>query len=419
MRHVIWIGRRRSGDKRIELYGQSRQIAVMKFVRILPLIGTALMAVCPVSAESRVWTNKDGKTLTASLFDADQHKVVLKQDGTGRQFQVPLSQLTAEDVGVVKAWLATKAQTEKASRPGGLNAPWPSLVLADVTPEIEVVEENAEKKQYVYRSPRYEYVSDAKLGANVVKRFAVLFEATNEFVSQLPLGMEKAHQEKRHLIMLYETQNDYLKHGGIPKSAGVYKSRGDVILVPLTSLGVIESAGGYRVDYGASNQTLSHEIAHQLTDLVYYCPGSVGWFTEGLAEYIAATPYRSGKFNLRTNQAAVKDFVAGYGKDNQGGRALGTQIHVRDFKSYLLMDYSDFFANANFNYGVALLLTYYFFHFDGKGDAANIKAYLKAIKEGKTGESALEVLRAGRTYEQLAKDISTAWRARGITIQFN
>jgi len=36
-----------------------------------------------------------------------------------------------------------------------------------------------------------------------------------------------------------------------------------------------------------------------VTDREYYAPSARGWFSEGMAEYIAVTPYRSGKFSVK------------------------------------------------------------------------------------------------------------------------
>ena len=56
-------------------------------------------------------------------------------------------------------------------------------------------------------------------------------------------------------------------------------------MVPLESLGVRTLGSGYTLDRGKSNNTLPHELIHQLTPPPYFRHGSVGWFIEGIAEY--------------------------------------------------------------------------------------------------------------------------------------
>ena len=82
----------------------------------------------------------------------------------------------------------------------------------------------------------------------------------------------------------------------------------------------------------------------------------------------------------------------------------------------MMKSYESFIQNANFNYGVGLLLTYYFFHMED--DRSNIVAFLKALKEGKSGQEAVDVLLNGRTYDDLEEQVSKAWKSRGIKISF-
>lgn len=375
------------------------------------------------AAQFRTWTNNDGKEIEAEMVRATDAEVVLKMKEGGRSYTVPLAMLSEADVAHVKKTLAAGAGSN--GNEGEINLgfenwseEWPKLISGEVSPEVDVVEENEEARRFVYRSPRYEYVCDVKLTKNVVKRFAVLFEATNDFVRALPLSMAKARQEKRHQILLFETEQSYLRAGGPPGSAGVYIGGKDVIMVPLTSLGVIKGAGGYRVDYDEGNKTLPHEILHQLTDQAYFAPGSMGWFTEGLAEYVAVTPYRSGKFVVRGNQSAIEEYVTAYGEDKKGGRALGKEIRVPELRSFMLQDYASFTGNANFNYGVGLLVTYYFCHWDGDGDGARLKEFLKGLKRGERGDDALKLLLDGRSWDEMEEEIAKAWRSRGVTLNF-
>ena len=370
----------------------------------------------------RTWTNSEGKKIEAEMLGANDTEVRLKMKSNGKEYKVPLNSLSAADQAYIKAEMAKPKDDDGPARlPMGFenwDDDWPKLISGTVSPEIEIAEEDEAGKRFVYRSPRYEYVCDVKLTKNVVKRFAVLFESTNDYVRELPLSMAKARQDKRHKILLFETQQSYMRNGCVPGSAGVYIPSKDVIMVPLTSLGVIKGAGGYRVDYDKGNKTLPHEILHQLTDTPYFAPGSMGWFTEGLAEYVAVTPYRSGKFMVRGNQSAIEEYVSGYGEKGKGGRALGKDIKVPDLQRFMMQSYASFSANGNFNYGIGLLVTYYYCHWDGDGDAKRLQNFLKALKQGKRGDDALKVLLDGRSWDEMEEEIAKAWRSRGIKLNF-
>ena len=196
----------------------------------------------------------------------------------------------------------------------------------------------------------------------------------------------------------------------------------------MTSLGLKKLGSRFTLDRDKQNNTLPHEITHMFTDPCYFSVGARGWFSEGLAEYIAVTPYRGGNYSVKGNRSDLVEYVTGFGKDGSGGRALlainnsskkKEFIHVGPIKQFFLMGYDHFTANGNHNYGVAALLTYYFFHLEGKEDRTNITNFMKALQSGKTGEEALKALLNGRSYEELEEDIQKAWRTRGVKLKFS
>ena len=309
-----------------------------------------------------------------------------------------------------------------ATIPANFDDDWPKLVKSPDDIQVSLVEENEEERKYVYHSDHYEFICDVPLKPHLVQRFAVLFEGTREFCRQLPISTKKAHlqgQTHRNKILLFESKQTYVANGAPPSSAGVYMPGRDIVMVPLTSIGVRKVGSSYSVDYDGSNKTLPHELVHQLTDSFYYQHGARGWFSEGLAEYVAVTPYRSGKFILGKTVNAAEDYAVKFGRKGNGGRALGEEINAPSLKNFMLQPYSSFAgSNANFNYGLGLLITTYFFEMEGKGDRVAITAFLKALRKGKQGEEALAALRQGRTFDELAKDISKGWKSKGVKIHF-
>ena len=87
-----------------------------------------------------------------------------------------------------------------------------------------------------------------------------------------------------------------------------------------------------------------NELTHQLCDVEYFSSGSVGWFSEGLADYIATTPYRSGKFMVRSNLDEIRDYVTAYGEKGRGGRALGEEIEAPDLKGVYAAAIPEFYS---------------------------------------------------------------------------
>lgn len=418
---------------------------MLNYIKIL--CTTAVIgALLADDVHGRVFTDIQGRKIEAEIVSLDGDRVMIKLQQTGKTAEVQIDVLSKGDRDYVMQWMkdknasatVQKAHSHEHSQIGinshtsrlmtqydlkeNYDAKWPRLVSTDIGIDINVMSEDENKREFVYHSPNYEFVCDVKLTKNVIKKFAVMFEATREYCRLLPISTMKAHVpggEFRHKILLFENEDTYLQNGGMPGSAGVFVSRGGngVVMVPLTSLGVIKGKAGYRYDYDKSNKTLTHEIAHQLTDIEYISsPGSSGWFSEGLAEYVAVTPYRSGKFMAGSILDEIRDYVTAYGEKGRGGRALGDKFEAPDLEKYMLQSYESFTQDANFNYGLGLLMTYYIFHMED--DRANAVAFLKALKMGKRGQEAVDALLNGRSYEQLEEQITKAWKPRGVKISF-
>jgi hypothetical protein len=121
---------------------------------------------------------------------------------------------------------------------------------------------------------------------------------------------------------------------------------------------------------------------------------------------------------VKANSKPIIEYATAYGKGGTGGRAIGKEINLGPLKNFMLQSYASFVANAQINYACGMLISNYFFHMDRKEDAARIKTFLAALREGKHGEEALEVLLDGQTWAELEKDIAKAYSGKGIKFTF-
>ena len=395
----------------------------MKHVALLALLTTLAAAVAPYP--ERVWTDELGRATRATLLKVEgQNVVLLLPDGREAPFRIAkLSKIDQAFIEKFQTDLAEKKPEppeNKASLEGNFSRPWPERVTFEGDPEIKTVSENAEAKEFIYESASYRYTCDVRLSQTVVKAFAVMFEATYKFVRDLPLALDGGPRgDEKNQILLFEKESSYIEAGGPPGSGGVFIGGKNIVMVPLTSLGVRPVGSGYMLDRDKSSETLPHELAHQLTPYSYFAPGARGWFSEGIAEYIANTPYRAGSFNVKSNFAPFVKYVTDYGEKGTGGRALGTEIELGSLEKYMLIEYSSFTAsNSKINYGCALLITNYFLHLDRAGDGKQLKEFLKALRAGKVGQDAIDVLLDGRTYQQMEKEIQKAYSRKGVDLTF-
>lgn len=409
-------------------------------LRKLPLLAAAAV-IASVPVWARTWTDKDGKKIEASLVDSTDKDVTIQMEDSGKIVTLPLTRLCKEDLeflgkSVPEETAPVKpvvpapkkemppqppAGKDTSKEPVNFDAPWPQSVRFDEDPQIQTVSEDKEKNRFVYESAHYRFVCNVRLSITVVKGFAVMFESTYQYCRALPLAITGGQlTDGKFQILLFETKEEYIEAGGPPTSAGVFMGGRGIVMVPLTSLGVRKVGSGYMVDHSKENGTLIHELTHQLTPEPYYSKGCLGWFTEGLAEYTNATPYRAGLFKVKSNFDDIVAYATAYGKEDTHGRALGDKIKAPALQDFFMMSYSQFAGSrANFNYGFGLLLTTYFLHLDGNGDAARTKKFLQALRDGKKGQAAVDVLLDGRSYKQMEEDISKAWKKKRVDIEFS
>ena len=265
-------------------------------------IKTISLALCLLAnaslLDARIFTNKQGQEVDASVEKVDGEKVTLVLKKNGKSYDITLDSLSEADREYLVEWKkGEKGGKQEAVVKENFDAPWPDRISIDLDIEIKVIEEDVAKKSFVYHSPNYEFVSDVRLTKNVIKKFAVLFEATREYCRLLPIATMKAHvpgEQFRHKILLFETRAAYVRNGGPPESGGVFISRRaegrGVVMVPFDSLGLKKLGSSYSYDYKGKNKVLPHEITHQLTDSEYFQVGARGWFSEGLSDYVAVTP---------------------------------------------------------------------------------------------------------------------------------
>lgn len=388
--------------------------------------GVAMVVVICSVSQAREWTDIDDRKVEASYVSHDENGVTMRLPD-GREAVVPLERLSKADLEYLENRPSPDDETDEPGSGDELNwdDEWPNLIRGESTIEIEIEKEDAEADRYMYTSENYRFVCDVRLSKSVVSNFARMFEATHLLCRSLPLALSGGLKtDGKYEILLFETKEAYVRAGGPPSSAGVFISGPgkNTVMVPLTSLGVKKVGSGYMRDRDADDATLVHELIHQLTPSSYFQVGARGWFTEGIAEYGANSPYRSGIFKIRTNQDEIQEAVTGYGEDGKGGRALGEEIKAPRLKDFMLMDYGNFTgSNPMFNYGFSTLLVTYFCHYDGDGDGARLKAFLKAMRDPATRrnpEPAFKALRGERTWQELEEDVTAGWRRKGVKIEF-
>lgn len=110
----------------------------------------------------------------------------------------------------------------------------------------------------------------------------------------------------------------------------------------------------------------------------------------------------------------------------RGARQMGDSVRFGMLKlaELLAMDEKAWAAGqktpaANENEASALLLTYYLQQLDRSGDAAGLTAFMRALEKGMSLKRAVsEFILAGRSTEDLERELGLAFEGAGIGLQF-
>ncbi len=370
----------------------------------------------------RTWTDVQQRKMEAALERVDGDKAALK-GRDGREVIVPLGSLSEPD----RRWIAEQSKPAAAGGEniGSPNPPaetdWPRTVGLNSTPVVQTIREDAAKKEFIYESEHYEFVCDSMLGANLVREFSRVFEATWLVNCLLPLDFKPApeNQRKKFQARIFTHASDYYDTGGPKGSSGVYTTRAKALMLPLDSLGVKIFGSQVTVDYRAQDYaTLVHEITHQMMN--HWLDRLPVWFIEGSAVYVELAKYDNGHFSFLQQDKRLRAFLSQQGPEGRFQMVPLENLMTIDSQAWMaaLTEGNE----ASLNYASAVALTYYFYHLDGDGKGTSIKNYVRAVGNLRPGENseplAKEYLLRDRDYSALQRDVQKSLRRIGIGVEF-
>lgn len=431
--------------------------------RIIPI----LLATCVCwkaaaqNADLRPWKDVQGRVIQAAYVSSTADSVTLRMPD-GKEHQIPLSRLSADDQTFVRSKSATPAASAPATAP--VAAPsnasrvpvekrvWPvNVEVPAKAVEITPTYENAAERKFVYQSEAFEFTSQAKLAASMMREVARTFEATKALVEGLPWGVVCRPPEgfERYKAALYETREDYRDAGGPDNSGGVYMGSTKVFMIPFPSLGLERRGKQWFKDDNYSADTLVHEITHQVMDS--YLAFLPKWVIEGTAEYTECLPFKNGNFRVEAHKVGMKDHI---GESTKRGFALD----IASLTKHMTMDRETWDGIADTSnkgmgqlYFQSWMLVYYFCHLDGDKKGTRFIKFMDAVygetealrtffadprvKRMEGGRFSyprdfpppdmnpktapfkhLDVLLDGRNYSQLANEIAAAYKEVGAKV---
>jgi hypothetical protein len=314
----------------------------------------------------------------------------------------------------------------------------------DANPTLEKPDE----RKFIYQTEKFEFSSQAKLAKSVMTEVAQTFEATRLLLNQLPWGLDCRPPDglERYQAKLFETRDDYISAGGPANSGGVYMGGLKVFMVPFPSIGLVKRGQTYFKNSNFRNDTLVHEITHQVMD--EYLSFLPTWIIEGTAEYAEMLPDTANGFLPKQHGSGIRDYI------KSGERRLGAP-EIPMLEAHMTMDRDTWqrltgTPDSMFSlYYRSCILVYFFNHLDGDGKGTQFMKYMDAVygevqqtreffanpevKRSSDGRFTypqsltppdfrnpfkhLGLLLNGRSYSELMTEIETKYKAEGIRIK--
>jgi len=292
---------------------------------------------------------------------------------------------------------------------------WPAAVAA-ASYEVKPAPPFSANIAATYASPHFLIASEIKLPLGVVRDLAAVFEATRAAVRGAPLGFSTAAEPKQYIVRLCATPESYAGAGGIGGTGACYD--GDAgMLILLPNIGIKPTTSTLTTEHTPHLFVLKHISTLQMLGVkpVPLPP----WLQTGLGESFASAPYIRGRYTFTGLDSALRDYLLKW-RRNPNSRTLRLIPPSRLMTLGAPEWQSEAAARGAYDlFNSSALLTHWYLHHDGKGDAAGMAAYLDALRlNHPVMESEQKHLLRGRTYEQIDSEVKALARRMAVDAQW-
>lgn len=399
-----------------------RRLRTLAFMATVILGSNGLYAQAEVS---RVWTDNQGRTVSATMVGAAGGQVMLQLEN-GARSEVPLATLSPQDQAYVRAssQASAKPQPQTAAPSSNLSMPlaWPQEIITVDPKSIEVTigMQNNEERRYHYQSGSFEFIAFAPLAGTVMTDVAADFELIQTAIKRLPWGWEpKPRDGERFKIYLTETTADYIEMGGSDSSSGFTKDGKSFIR--FSSLGLKKV--GTRYAFDARQREPGRVVGMTLREMIWDKRGLMyPWSSTGLENLMRYVAYQdNGTVRFTNLETSIKKAI----KERSSSQV---QPNVSRLIRLLRQDWSvnrgDSIQFLREDHLDSMMLIYFFGFLDGDGSGAALHAYYREIGQAarkrnyrsskEKGTELLNALLAGRDDARLAVEMEEKFRAAGI-----
>lgn len=367
-------------------------ICWVAFLFLIPAIASAQAS----QHAPRVWTNAEGRSVTASLVEVAGTNVVI-QLGNGTRSSVAMTTLSPADQVYIQS-----VQTGLPVPSGGAGSvasgplAWPKEVLS-VDPKTVLVTEGLQdkaKNRYHYVIENFEFISTAPLAKSVMAEVAGDFLLTQKFFISQPWDWTpRPKNGDRFIVYMAESDSDYLTLGG--KEGNASEIVDGNCLIRFRALGLKKVGARYQYDPREKEPgRITNIVANGL--LYDISPWLQSWTYIGTSNFLRFVAYQNnGSIKCTDLAPALRKAVKEVGDNNKVYPDLARMIkYMRPAVEPRPVDIQSRLAQQLDGF----LLNFYFGYLDGDGSGGALHQYFRNIiaraQKSRSAEEALAMLKA-------------------------
>ncbi|MFT5853409.1 MAG: hypothetical protein ACI8XO_000650 [Verrucomicrobiales bacterium] len=304
------------------------------------------------------------------------------------------------------------------------NYRWPASYLGKQKIAVKSLDPSS-LGTFGFETERFRFYSDTKLANADWRSIMIVCEGLRGAMESLPLDLVKSDEQAstRAVVRILSEEATYHQAGGLEQTVGTYHYREKQVLI--WSRGLIEpdpDRARFRLSKSRQYDLLVHELVHQVTAKQFRRMPT--WFSEGIAEYLAAAHHSPGQYSFRDPAAAIREHVKKY----LGEVAKLDQFKIIPLKLLTSLDGHAWAQNTRdgeghgpfLKYVSAVLLVHYFCHLDPERNRGEVvRKFLGALRDGQPASRAtVEQLLRGRSLKSIEGEIQQFWRGKGLRVEF-
>lgn len=279
---------------------------------------------------------------------------------------------------------------------------------------------------YGFESEGFRFYADAEIPSKDWRSIMIVCEGLRGAMRSLPLDLvrpDTASPTRRRVVRIFKEESDYHDAGGLPATVGTYRPRSGDVLIWMRGLNEPDpEQGTFRLAKARQYDLLVHELSHQATGREFR--RLPVWFSEALAEYLAAAHDSPGIYSFKDPTTAIRTHVKKY----LGDHAKQNRFKIVPLRTLTALDGWAWSENTRsgtgyepfLKYVSSLLLFHYFCHLDPERNHGEVvRNYVGAIRAGRPASRAMvEELLRGRSLGQIEAEIEKYWQPKGLRVEF-